>query len=91
MGDIRYYCQMMAEPHFRGLSGSAYESLVDEMRKLNVLEKHGANYRLRNPSIAMLIGDRERIRHQLDVLTSEPPEKLRNQGDRRPLPVRRGF
>lgn len=83
VGAIREYCQMVAEAHFRGMSFGAYESLVDEMRKLNVLEKHGGNYRLRNPSIAMLIGDRERVNRQLDALASDPPEKTRNQGDRR--------
>lgn len=83
VGDIRDFCQIEAEAHFRGMSYGAYESLVDEMRRLNVLEKNGSRYRLRNPSIATLIGDRTRIKHQLEALASEPPEKHRNQGDRR--------
>lgn len=83
VSEIRDYCQILAGVHFQGLSGAAYESLVDEMRKLNVLEKNGARYRLRNPSIAMLIGDKETIRVRLDSLASELPEKARNHGDRR--------
>lgn len=83
VGEIREFCHMVAEAHFKGMSAGAYESLVDEMRKLNVLEKNGSSYRLRNPSIAMLIGDRERINHQLKVLAGEPPEQTRNHGDRR--------
>jgi len=81
---------MVAGNHFKGMSAGAYESLVDEMRKLNVLEKHGSNYRLRNPSIAMLIGDRKRINHQLKVLAEQPPEKLRNHGDRRVIMEQNG-
>ena len=83
VSEIRDYSQVLAGVHFQGLSGAAYESLVDEMRKLNVLEKNGARYRLRNPSIAMLIGDKETIRVRLDSLASELPEKARNHGDRR--------
>lgn len=83
VSEIRDYCEIAAAVHFRGMSASAYESLVDEMRKLNVLERNGSRYRLRNPSVAMLIGDRDRITHQLKVLAEEPPERTRNHGDRR--------
>jgi AAA+ ATPase superfamily predicted ATPase len=83
VGDIREYCEVAAPNHFQGLSGGAYEGLLDEMRKLNVLEKNGSRYRLRNPSIAMLIGDRKKIAFLLDVLSKMPPEVARNHGDRR--------
>lgn len=83
VGEIRELCEVAAGAHFTGMSGGAYESLVDEMRKLNVLERNNSRYLLRNPSIAMLIGDTERIKHQLEVLAKEPPEKMRNHGDRR--------
>jgi len=83
VSDIRDFCEITVPKHFQGLSGAAYEGLLDEMRKLNVLEKNGSKYRLRNPSIAMLIGDRERIEFQLKAMASMPPEKARNHGDRR--------
>jgi hypothetical protein len=83
VSDIRDFCEITVPVHFQGLSGAAYEGLLDEMRKLNVLEKNGSKYRLRNPSIAMLIGDRERIEFQLKAMASMPPEKARNHGDRR--------
>lgn len=83
VSDIRDFCEITVPMHFQGLSGAAYEGLLDEMRKLNVLEKNGSKYRLRNPSIAMLIGDRERIAFQLNAMATMPPEKARNHGDRR--------
>jgi len=83
VGDIRMWCEMEVPTHFKGMNAGAYEGLVDEMRKLNVLEKNGSRYRLRNPSIAMLIGDRARIAYQLKALADSTPEKARNHGDRR--------
>lgn len=83
VSEIRTWCEVLLEKHFHGLSGGAYEALVDEMRKLNVLEKSGSRYRLRSPSIAMLIGDRARIDLQLQALADAQPEKARNHGDRR--------
>ncbi|MFZ4539700.1 hypothetical protein [Propionivibrio sp.] len=83
IGQIREYCEIAAEDHFRGMSAGAYEGLADEMRKLNVLDRNGSRYILRNPSIAMLIGDRARIDEQLKVLARERPEENRNHGDRR--------
>ena len=83
VSDIKMWCEVEVGNHFKGLSAGAYEGLVDEMKKLNVLEKNGHRYRLRNPSIAMLIGDRQRIELQLKALATMPPEKTRNHGDRR--------
>lgn len=83
VAEIQEYTQIALDAHFRGMSQGAYEGLVDEMRKLSVLELNGSRYRLRNPSIAMLIGDRESISHKLNVLASDPPETTRNRGDRR--------
>ena len=83
VSDIRTWCEVLVPNHFVGLSSGAYEGLLDEMKKLNVLEKHGSRYRLRNPSIATLIGDRQRIELQLKSLADATPEKARNYGDRR--------
>jgi hypothetical protein len=81
--DIRDFCEVEVPKHFEGLSRGVHDGLLDEMRKLNVLEKNGSRYRLRNPSIAMLIGDRESIRSQMEDLSKMPSERARNHGDRR--------
>ena len=83
VAEIRMWCEIESALHFKNMSSGAYEGLVDEMRKLNVLERNGSRYRLRNPSIAMLIGDRERVQMQLKALADAPPENVRNHGDRR--------
>lgn len=83
VAEIRMWCEIESASHFKNMSSGAYEGLVDEMRKLNVLERNGSRYRLRNPSIAMLIGDRERVQMQLKALADAPPGNVRNHGDRR--------
>ena len=83
VAEIRMWCEIESGVHFKNVSSGAYEGLVDEMRKLNVLERNGSRYRLRNPSIAMLIGDRERVQMQLKALADAAPENARNHGDRR--------
>ena len=83
VAEIRMWCEIESPLHFKNMSSGAYEGLVDEMRKLNVLERNGSRYRLRNPSIAMLIGDRERVQMQLKALADAAPENVRNHGDRR--------
>lgn len=90
VSEIRMFCEMETPNHFQNMSAGAYEGLADEMRKLNVLEKNGSRYRLRNPSIAMLIGDRQRIELQLKSLAMATPERARNHGDRRNALLPRG-
>lgn len=85
MSQIREYCELYAGAHFAKTGPGAYEALVDEMRKLNVLERVGSRYVLRNPNIAMMMGDRERITHQIDELARETPEQGRSHGERRIL------
>lgn len=85
MSQIREYCELYAGAHFAKTGPGAYEALVDEMRKLNVLERVGSRYVLRNPNIAMMMGDRERIAHQIDELARETPEQARSHGERRIL------
>lgn len=80
---IREYCETYAAPHFAKTGPGVYEALVDEMRKLNVLERVGSRYVLRNPNIAMMMGDRERISHLIDELAREIPEQARSHGERR--------
>ncbi len=84
VSDIRDLCELMVPLHFAGLSHGGYEGLLDEMRKLTVLDKTASNkYRLRNPSIAMLLGDQDRIGDLLAELMRTAPTKARNHGDRR--------
>jgi hypothetical protein len=81
--DIREMCEAGVGTHFQNINTSIFESLLDEMRKLNVIEKTGNKYRLRNPGIAMLLGDKERIGSQIADLASLTPSKLRNHGEQR--------
>ena len=83
VSEISTWCETETPAHFQGMSPGAYEGMCDAMKKLNVLERNGSRYRLRNPSIAMLIGDRARIQWHLKDLEKAPPEKSRNHGDRR--------
>jgi hypothetical protein len=82
--EIAELCQTYAGQHFEHTGAGAYEALVDEMRKLNVLERVRSRYVLRNPNIAMMMGDRERISHLIDELAKEKPEQARSHGERRP-------
>ncbi len=81
--DIREMCETFVPAHFRNINTSAYESLLDEMRKLSVLDKSGNQYRLRNPSIAMLLGDKDRVESQIQDLAALSPSLSRNHGEKR--------
>lgn len=81
--EIRDYCEIYGGAHFENTGSGVYEALLEEMIKLNVVERIGTRYVLRNPNIAMMIGDRERVKHQIDELAKEPPEAVRNHGERR--------
>lgn len=81
--EISNYCEEFAGSHFAHTGPGVYEALLDEMCKLNVLERVGTRYVLRNPNIAMMMGDRERVITQLDELAKEPPEESRNHGEKR--------
>jgi len=80
---IRDYCELFAGRHFDHTGPGVYEALLDEMRKLNVIERNGTRYVLRNPNIAMMMGDRDSVKHQMDELALEQPEATRNHGERR--------
>lgn len=81
--DIREMCETFVPAHFLNINTSAYESLLDEMRKLSVLDKSGNQYRLRNPSIAMLLGDKDRVESQIQDLAALSPSLSRNHGEKR--------
>lgn len=83
MQEIRTMCETYVGTHFHNINTSAYESLLDEMRKLNVIEKTGNKFRLRNPGIAMLLGDKERIESQIADLATLPPSTVRKHGEKR--------
>ena len=83
--EIRDYCEVYCGQHFENTGPGVYEALLDEMSKLNVIEKVGSRYVLRNPNIAMMVGDRDRITTLINELANEPPETSRNQGERRIL------
>lgn len=81
--ELREHCETFCPAHFENSSTGVYEALLDEMCKLNVIERAGTKYLLRNPNIAMMVGDRDRVTTLLSGLASEPPEMTRNQGERR--------
>jgi hypothetical protein len=81
--EIRELCQLIFDNHFKGAGTGAFEALLLEMQKLTFLIRTGNQYFLRNPHIAMMIGDRQRVRSLIDELALHPPEKIRNQGERR--------
>lgn len=81
--EIRDNCEEFVPNHFHSTGPGVYEALLEEMKKLNVLERVGTRYVLRNPNIAMMIGDRDRVINQLVELAKEPPEESRNHGERR--------
>lgn len=83
VSEIRDYCEIYGGPRFENVSSGVYEALLDEMTKLNVVERVGTRYVLRNPQIAMMIGDRERIKALLDDVSRDPPDLIRNHGERR--------
>ena len=83
VSEIRDYCEDFASSHFEHTGPGAYEALLDEMCKLNVLERTGSRYILRNPHIAMMVGDRDRVNTQLEELARETPSDTRNTGERR--------
>jgi hypothetical protein len=83
VSEIRDFCECEFPRHFSDASSGVYEALVDEMTKLNILERIQSRYVLRNPNIAMMIGDRDTIEGQIKSLAQDEPESSRNQGDRR--------
>ena len=84
VGAIKDCCEGYDLPHFAKTGLGTYEALLDEMQKLNVVERVGTRFVLRNPNIAMLMGDRERVVYQLDELSREMPAEARSHGERRP-------
>jgi AAA+ ATPase superfamily predicted ATPase len=86
--EIREYCEAYCGRHFENTGPGVYEALLDEMSKLNVVEKVGTRYVLRNPNIAMMVGDRDRVTTLINELANEPAEMSRNQGERRILMTR---
>lgn len=81
--ELKDYCEVYCGRHFENTGPGVYEALLDEMGKLNVIEKVGTRYVLRNPNIAMMVGDRDRVTTLISELANEPPETSRNQGERR--------
>ena len=76
-------CETFAPHHFANTGSGVYEALLDEMTKLNVVEREGTRYVLRNPNIAMMMGDADRVAHKIDELAREPSVDSRNLGERR--------
>ncbi len=81
--EVREHCEVYCGRHFENTGPGVYEALLDEMGKLNVIARVGTRYVLRNPSIAMMVGDRDRVTTLISELANEPPETSRNQGERR--------
>ncbi|TDN58009.1 RNaseH domain-containing protein [Paraburkholderia sp. BL10I2N1] len=83
ISEISDLCETLVPTHFANAGPGVYEALLEEMIKLNVLERVNTRYVLRNPNIAMMMGDADRVAHKLDELAKEPPEETRNRGERR--------
>ncbi|KVN78947.1 RNaseH domain-containing protein [Burkholderia ubonensis] len=83
ISEISGLCDTLVPTHFANAGPGVYEALLEEMIKLNVLERVNTRYVLRNPNIAMMMGDADRVAHKLDELAKEPPEETRNRGERR--------
>lgn len=83
ISQISDMCETFAPHHFANTGSGVYEALLDEMTKLNVVEREGTRYVLRNPNIAMMMGDADRVAHKIDELAREPSVDSRNLGERR--------
>ena len=83
ISQISDMCETFASHHFANTGSGVYEALLDEMTKLNVIEREGTRYVLRNPNIAMMMGDADRVAHKIDELGREPSIDSRNLGERR--------
>jgi hypothetical protein len=82
-GEIGEFCEMMGGRHFENTGPGVYEALLDEMCKLNVLERVGNRYVLRNFNIAMMMGDAEKVKALIEEIAKAPPDAARNHGERR--------
>jgi len=83
--EVRNLCDMIAGRHFETTGPGAYESLLDEMETLTILERVGARYALRTPNVAMMLGDRDSIGQQLEALSAEIPVQSRSRGEFRTI------
>lgn len=83
LDEIRELCSALFGNLFGNAGTGAFEALLAEMQKLTFLVRTGNLYYLRNPHIAMMIGDRSRVHSLIDDLSKQPPEKARNHGERR--------
>lgn len=81
--EIRELCQLVFKRHFRQTGAGAYEALLNEMIKLNILDSADGRYILRTPHIAMMIGDRDEVQARMDELEQIPEDEARNPGERR--------
>ncbi len=89
ISEITDMCETFAPHHFANTGPGVYEALLDEMTKLNVIERAGTRYVLRNPNIAMMMGDCDRVAHKINELTLEPSVDSRSHGERR-IPMEHG-
>ncbi len=81
--EIADFCELMGGRHFDNTGPGVYEALLDEMCKLNVIERVGNRYVLRNFNIAMMMGDAERVATLIAEIAKAPPDAARNHGERR--------
>lgn len=88
ISEIREHCEAFTPVLFQKTSHSAYEALLDEMQKMNMLDKIGARFVLRNQNIAMMLGDRETVTSALSALARETPVDQRSPMERRPIMIR---
>ncbi len=85
VSEIRERCQTLFEQHFRHTGAGAYEALLDEMEKLNVIVKHAGHYTLRTHNIAMLFGEHDDVLTSMDSLMNQTATIERSRGDSRAI------
>jgi hypothetical protein len=80
---IREWADLYCSAHFATTREGGMPALLDEMVKLSIVQQSGSRYRLRNPHIAMMLGDRETVENALDALSRTKPSQPLERAQRR--------
>jgi ElaB/YqjD/DUF883 family membrane-anchored ribosome-binding protein len=81
--ELRTLCDLVAPKHFESTGQGAFDALLEEMEILTILERLSSKYSLRTPNIAMMLGDRASVGHQLETLGAEKAIQQRSRGELR--------
>ncbi|MFN4045621.1 RNaseH domain-containing protein [Limnobacter sp.] len=81
--DIRKECKSFAPRHFENITDDLFRVLLNEMIKLNVLEKRESVYGLRNPDVAFMIGTKDEVDTKLLEINDKTPNYTRSSAHKR--------